>query len=265
MRLITSLSNPVIKSLRGLHERKQRRKSALFLAEGARVVTEALDLDWQPHHFIFLSGREDDTDVKRLIHRATAAGAEIIAVNQQVLAKISRKDNPQMVLASFAERWIEATALQSKEGCWVALEQVRDPGNLGTILRTADAVGAQGVILVGDCCDAWSVESVRASMGAIFNVGISHFSQPEFLEICANWHGTVIATTLSAEVDYKDASWKPPVLLLLGNEQSGLSQAMIDVASQRIRMPMRGRSDSLNLGVAAGVGLYEFLRNQPHN
>ena len=263
MREITSLTNPSIKALRSLHERKHRRESGMFLAEGTRIVTEALELGWKPLSLVFLAGREEDAQLAPLIRQAESDGADIIAVNEAVLAKISRKDNPQMVLASFAERWVDATeAIGGAEGCWIALDRVRDPGNLGTILRTADAVGASGVMLVGDCCDAWSVETVRASMGAIFNVGLARLSEEEFLAARAGWPGRVIATALPASVDYREADWTGPVLLLMGNEQAGLAPRLAGCADQLVRMPMLGRSDSLNLAVATGICLYEYLRSK---
>ena len=261
MRLVTSLTNPSIKALRGLHERKYRRQSGLFLAEGLRIVTEAIELGWPPQTLIFLSGREEDAQLAPLIRKAEAGGADIIAVNEAVLAKISRKDNPQMVLASFVERWVGgSTAMAASKGCWIALDRVRDPGNLGTILRTADAAGASGVMLIGECCDAWSVESVRASMGAIFNIGLARFTEEEFLAARPNWKGRVIGTALPASVDYREAKWQAPLMLLMGNEQAGLTNALMASADELVRMPMLGRSDSLNLAVATGVTLYEALR-----
>lgn len=264
MRLVTSLTNPTIKALRGLHERKHRRATGMFLAEGMRIVTEAIDLGWRPETLVFLSGREDSPQVGQLLRRAEAAGADIVAVNEQVLGKISRKDNPQMVLASFHETWQEMEGVvAATNGCWIALDRVRDPGNLGTIMRTADAVGARGVILIGECCDPFSVEAVRASMGAIFNVALARVDEAEFLRWREHWKGTVIGTALPASVDYREAAWTAPVLLLMGNEQAGLTPPLMQAADQLIRMPMLGRSDSLNLAVATGVSLYEFLRHQP--
>ncbi len=267
MRHINSLTNPLIKSLRSLHERKRRRQSGLFLAEGARIVTEALELGWVPEVLVFLEGREDDRMIARLIHMATDHGADIVMVSESVLTKISRKDNPQMVLATFKERLTDAGDVFASKGnatdhVWVVLDRVRDPGNLGTILRTVDAVAAQGVVLVGDCCDPFSVEAVRASMGAIFNAPIAVMTEDEFIAAASSYEGQILATALPASVDYREASWQGPMLLMMGNEQAGLTQPLMDAATGLIRMPMLGRSDSLNLAVATGVALYEFRRNQ---
>ena len=264
MRHINSLTNPVIKSLRALHDRKRRKAAGLFLAEGMRIVTEALELGWTPEHLVFLEGRDDDPMVRRLIKQAETSGADVIMVSAAVLSKLSRKDNPQMVLASFSEHWADpAQPFNDPDGCWLALDRVRDPGNLGTILRTADAAAAAGVILIGECCDAYSVEAVRASMGAVFNMPITSMSEAEFLAHSQRYQGDIIGTALPASVDYRTPKWPAPMILIMGNEQAGLTQALMDCATQLIRMPMLGRSDSLNLAVATGIALYEFRRNNP--
>lgn len=264
MRHINSLTNPVIKTLRSLHDRKGRKSTGLFLAEGMRIVTEAIELGWQPEHLIFLEGREDDPMLRRLIKQTEANGGDIIMVNIPVLSKISRKDNPQMVLASFSERWaVPDQIFSAQSGCWLALDRVRDPGNLGTILRTADATAAHGVVLIGDCCDAFSVEAVRASMGAVFNIPVVAMTETAFIEGAHAYQGQIIGTALPASVDYREPDWHDPMILLMGNEQAGLTQNLMDCATQLIRMPMLGRSDSLNLAVATGVALYEYRRHQP--
>ena len=127
-------------------------------------------------------------------------------------------------------------------------------------MRTADATGAEGVILVGDCTDPYSVEAVRASMGAVFNVGIAMMDADAFVDFAAAWPGRIIGTALPASRDYRDADYQGPLILLMGNEQSGLPDQLVEACDTVIRMPMLGRSDSLNLAVATGVTLYEALR-----
>ena len=265
MRQIRSLTNPTIKSLRALQLRKYRREAKLFLAEGMRVVLEAVALGWAPRHLVFLAGKESDAAIKKLIAHTEATGGECFAVSRAVLAKISRKDNPQAVVASFAERWADLPEMMQKGGVWVGLDRVRDPGNLGTIMRSVDAVGGAGVVLIGDCVDGFAVEAVRASMGACFHVRLAEASEAEFLEAMHGWQGAVIGTALDAKaVDYRHANWRMPLMLLMGNEASGLSPALAAATTQLIRMPMLGRSDSLNLAVATGIALYEHLRqNNP--
>ena len=264
MRQIQSLTNPTIKALRALQLRKYRRQSKLFLAEGMRVVLAAVDLGWAPRHLVFLAGKENDAAMQKLIAHTEAAGGACFAVNRAVLAKISRKDNPQSVVASFAESWVSLPKIVQQGGVWVGLDRVRDPGNLGTIMRSVDAVGGSGVVLIGDCVDGFSVEAVRASMGACFHVQLAEASEADFLDVMQGCRGAIIGTALdAAAVDYRRARWATPLMLLMGNEASGLSPALADATTQLIRIPMLGRSDSLNLAVATGIALYEHLRHNP--
>ncbi len=133
---------------------------------------------------------------------------------------------------------------------------MRDPGNLGTIVRTADAAGCGGVILVGDCCDPYSVEAVRATMGSVFAVKIATATVGQFLDWRRGWPGSVVGTLLSATVDYRQAEYRRPAMVLMGNEQAGLTPELAATCDETVKIPMRGRADSLNLAVATGVMIY---------
>ena len=164
---ITSAANTEVKRLRALHERKYRRQTGWFLAEGTRICTEAVALGWEMHRLAFLAGRQDDRHIRPLLAALDEAGGRALPMTESLLQRISRKDNPQMVLGAFAQRHIELHDINPDPAdIWVALDRVRDPGNLGTIMRTIDATGARGLILIDDCTDPYSVEAVRASMGA---------------------------------------------------------------------------------------------------
>ena len=184
-------------------------------------------------------------------------------MTESLLSRISGKNNPQMVLGAFEQRWQDPDRITPDAGrCWIALDRVRDPGNLGTIMRTADATGARGIILIGDCTDPYSVEAVRASMGAVFNVELAQMSEDDFRDLAAGWPGQIVGTALPASRDYRNVDYAGPLILLMGNEQAGLTPALMKACSQLVRMPMMGRSDSLNLAVATGVTLYEALRQR---
>ncbi len=258
---ITSAANAEVKRLRSLHERKFRRQTGWFLAEGMRICTEAVSLGWRMHRLAFLTARADDRQVRDLLQALSRDGGRALPVTESLLARVSRKDNPQMVLGAFEQRWQAPGRFTPDAGrCWIALDRVRDPGNLGTIMRTADATGARGIILIGDCTAPYSVEAVRASMGAVFNVALAHMSEREFLGFAAGWPGRIVGTALPASVDYREADYGGPLILLMGNEQAGLTDGLMSACTQLVRMPMRGRSDSLNLAVASGLALYEALR-----
>ena len=260
---ITSTGNAEIKMLRSLHERKYRRQTGLFLAEGMRHCTEALSMGFSPMRLVYGAGREADKGMPELIQACRAAGGRILPVTANLLSRISGKDNPQTVIAAFELRYrdlSDLTAHPQTDSIWIALDRVRDPGNLGTIMRSADAVGAKGIILIDDCTDPYSVEAVRASMGAVFTVDIIQASSADFIRWSAGWKGEIIGTALPASKDYRKAEWQQPLILLMGNEQAGLTPELWDCATQLIRLPMLGRSDSLNLAVATGICLYEAIR-----
>ena len=156
---ITSSANAEVKALRSLHERKYRKKSGWFLAEGMRICLEAVNRGWKMHRLAFLSGRESDIAMQPLFDHLLASGGRPLPITDTLLRRISGKDNPQVLLGAFAQRWHELYEIKSDaSNIWVALDRVRDPGNLGTIMRTADAVGAKGIILIGECTDPFSVE-----------------------------------------------------------------------------------------------------------
>ena len=140
---------------------------------------------------------------------------------------------------------------------WLALEEIRDPGNLGTIVRTADAVGAKGIVLVGTCCDPWSRECVRATMGSIFAVPIVRTEPEAFLSWLGIWPGDAIATHLAATDDFRTARFRRPSIVMMGGEGPGLSPALTEAATVRVKIPMAGRLDSLNLAVATALMLYQ--------
>src|SRR6185312_426936 len=171
---ITSLTNPTVKAVRALHMRKEREESGLFLAEGLKIVIEAIDLGHAPAILMYGPDAASHPLLQRAAQTARDAGGEVIEVSREVLEKVSRRDNPQAVVAVFRQVYTPLADIRPQDApCWVALQAVRDPGNLGTIVRTADAAGCGGVILVGDCTDPFSVEAVRATMGSVFAVKIA--------------------------------------------------------------------------------------------
>lgn len=263
-RLITSLTNDQIKSIRALEMRKERKETGLFVAEGASILVTARDAGFVPEKLVLLAGSADSGIPRGLVAWALKAGSDVLEVSDAVLAKLSAKDNPQTLLGVFQQRWVPLPDLGSlaASSCWVVLEEVRDPGNLGTIARTADAVGADGIILVGNCCDPYSRECVRATMGSIFTVPITRAARPEFLEWRAGWPGTVIGTHLTATADFRTVTPDEPILLIMGSEGPGLSDELAEACSLLVKIPMAGSLDSLNLAIATALTLYQL--RSPH-
>lgn len=259
---VTSFANPIVKDLRSLAEKRHRDAAKRFLGEGLKLVTDALDVGWPVASVVYAAGALDNAAVPGTLARVRARGGDVIEVSEAILGKITRRDNPQMVLGVFAQRLTPLAEVLPKAGdLWVALDRVRDPGNLGTILRTVDSVGARGVILVGDSCDPFSPEAVRATMGSLFHVPIVRAKEAAFLAWRRGFAGVVVGTHLAGSVDYRKlAPGDGPALLVMGNEQQGLSTTMAGACDRLARIPMAGRADSLNLAVATGLMLYEMRR-----
>lgn len=261
-RVVTSLQNESIKLIRSLDMRKARRETGLFVAEGASLLLAARDHGWSPRMLVSGPGAGEGDIGRALTAWAVRAGADRLDVSGPVLEKVAAKDNPQSVIGVFEQRWSEGPVQGSVEAgsLWVALEGIRDPGNLGTIVRTIDAAGASGVILVGATCDPFSHEAVRASMGSIFAVPVARAEPAAFLDRVRAWPGDVVGTHLSGKIDYRAANFRAPVLLVMGSEGAGLTEAASAACGKLVRIPMAGTLDSLNLAVATALMLFEIRR-----
>ena len=261
---IESLSNPLIKRMRLLREKRHRRAEGLFLAEGLRIATEARETGVLPV-WLFL-GPEGDAHplAAALVADTLAAGGEVIDTTPAILSKLSGKDNAQTVVGIYAEpRATLAEIDRTAAPIWLVAERLRDPGNLGTILRTGDAVGAGGLILLDESTDPYAVEAVRASMGAIFTQRLVQADWEEFLLWLRQGPGQLVATWLGDDTqDYQAVRYAAPTFILVGNESQGLPAAYAEAADVRVKMPMMGKADSLNAAVATAVMAYEVLNQR---
>ncbi|MFN7091124.1 MAG: TrmH family RNA methyltransferase [Allorhizobium sp.] len=260
---VTSLANPIIKDIKALSLKKARDESRTFLAEGLKLVIDALDRGWTIRTLVYAKAGKGKPLVEKVAARTVAAGGLVLEVSEKVMSSITRRENPQMVAAVFEQRWTPLKDIQPKGSeTWIALDRVRDPGNLGTIIRTADAAGASGVILVGDCTDPFSMETVRATMGSMFALPLVKTTPADFLKWKKSVDARLVATHLAGAVDYRTIDYKSkPVILMMGNEQSGLPDELAAAANKLARIPQVGMADSLNLAVATGVMLFEVRRH----
>ena len=259
-RTITGFSNPTVKFLRSLREKKHRKAAGKFLAEGLRLLTDARKNGHIPEMLVMAEGREAHPLLDALAADVLAAGGEVIETGSEILGKITGKDNPQAVAGVFAEFGTSLEALdRSTAKIWLVAQALRDPGNLGTMLRTGDAVGAGGLILVDDCADPFSVEAVRASMGAVFTQSIAQARWAEFLAWARAGEGQLVAASLRAAVPYRGAPYAAPCFIIVGNESRGLPEDYEAACDLRVTLPMMGAADSLNAAVAAAVLAYEAL------
>ena len=258
-RQITAFSNPLVKEVRGLRDKKNRRRDGLFIAEGLRILTEARDAGSLPEILFFAAGARHHL-LEALVGEVEAAGGDVIETNADILHKLSGKDNPQTVLGVY--RAFDTGLVRIDRGSaplWIVAQALRDPGNLGTILRTGDAVGAGGLILVDDCVDPFSVEAVRATMGALFTQRIAMASWAEFVPWLRSGEGQLIGTSLQARLDYQEPRYAKPAFILVGNEAQGLPPASEAECDLLVKMPMLGKADSLNAAVATAVMSYEVI------
>lgn len=255
--IITSATNPVIKKVRGLEQKKFREETGLFVVEGLRYVSEALLAGWRAEIVLYTPRLAKDRSLRSLMEKQNP---QFITVAPELLERLTGRSNSEEIIVAFHQKFAPVEAVAS--GLWVALEQIRDPGNLGTIIRTAEAAGAGGVLLIGDCCDVWAPEVVRASVGAISRVKIVKMSEADYLSWAKAYKGAIIATLMSAKPDYRDARYNLPALLLMGSEHAGLSDKVAASCTMSVRIPMQGQIESLNVATATAILLYEIMRGK---
>jgi TrmH family RNA methyltransferase len=259
-REITGFSNPLVKRVRSLREKKLRKREGLFLAEGLRILTEARERGILPDMLFMASGARPHPLAEELAHAVEETGGEVLLTTPDILSKISGKDNAQAVVGIYKDRLTPlATLDRTAAPIWFVAQAMRDPGNLGTLLRIGDAVGAGGIILVDDCVDPFSVETVRASMGALFTQSITAARWDEFIAWLRTGPGQLVGTSLNTDADYQAPQYAAPTFLLIGNEAQGLPQDYEQACDLLVKIPMMGRADSLNASVAGAVMAYEVL------
>ena len=264
--LITSLSNPLIKRARALHQKKARLESDTFLVEGIHHVGEAIEAGWEVESILYAPELLTSTFARGLIARL---GARPQPVSVSVMESLAEKDNPQGVLAILHKKQTRMEELKhsaapgaQKIQRAAALVAPQDPGNVGTILRTLDAVGADTLFLLDGGVELYHPTVIRSSMGTIFWKPVIQTSFDEFVQWARQGNYQLIGTSAHGDVDYQTLVPQTPWILVLGNEQKGLSSAQTNACDVAVSLPMKGRVSSLNLAVAAGILLYQYCVGQ---
>jgi len=253
---LTSLSNPLVKQARALRQKKARVESGLFLVEGIHHVGEAIEAGWDVESLLYAPELLTSKFAVELISRL---GDKPQPVSAEIMESLAEKDNPQGILAVVRQRQTKISSLQSLKTS-VALVSPQDPGNVGTILRTMDAVGADALFLLDGGADLYHPTAIRSSMGAIFWKPVVSTSFAEFLAWARAEKFQLIGTSAHADVEYRTLAPNSPWILVLGSEQKGLSSEQMQACDVTVSLPMMGRVSSLNLAVAAGVLLYSLKR-----
>ncbi len=263
--MITSTSNSRIKQIRKLREHKERLQTGSYFIEGLRIVGEAFEQGAQFEYLIYSPDLLTSEFGWKIIQFFKEKNMEVLETSKEVFKNISTKDGPQGIAAVLSQKRTLLQDLRLEKGdFWIALDSIQDPGNLGTILRTNDAVGGKGVILLDQSTDPYSITSIRASMGALFSQKIIQTAFSEFEEWKKNTQIPIIATSDAAELDYQQYMYPDPMILLMGSERQGLHPQYYPLCDAVVRIPMVGRSDSLNLAIATGLTAYEvFNQHRP--
>jgi TrmH family RNA methyltransferase len=257
---ITSLANPLVKEARALRQRKARTESGRFLVEGIHHVGEALEAGWQVDLILYAPDLLTSVFAKKLLKDAIRPSLALQPVSAQVMESLADKENPQGILAVVRQKRTHLDELKPIERA-VALVAPQDPGNVGTILRTMDAVGADTLFLLDGGVELYHPTAVRASMGTLFWKPVVQTSFDEFVSWSRMNRHQLIGTSAHGDVDYHTLVPQFPWILVLGTEQKGLSREQTSACDVTVALPMRGRVTSLNLAVAAGVLLYQFTAN----
>lgn len=261
--MITSHANDKVKQYRKLRERKERLKTGLFTIEGLRIVAEAVEQQAEIETVFFAPELLISDFAGDLLAILNNSGAEMVEVSASVFQGISMKDGPQGLAAVVHQRWMELEKVRLVPGKnWTVLESIQNPGNLGTIMRTQDAVGAAGLILLDQSTDPYDPAAMRGSMGAVFTQQLVKTSFSEFADWKRQRGYYMVGTSDAAETDYLDVQYPDLMLLLMGSERQGLTGEHIALCDEMVSIPMAGQNDSLNLAVATGVMLYEIFNQR---
>ncbi len=259
--LITSISNPRVKEIRKLRDRKEQKRTGLFYMEGTRIVGEAFDKGAEIETLVVCPELLKTDYAAELWQNAQKRGLDVLEVSRTVFESLAVKENPQGLVATAKARFYTLDDLDLSHGIIVALTEIADPGNLGTIIRTADAVDAQGVILIGDCTSPYDIGSIRGTMGAIFSTKIVRTTLPEFLAWKQRTGLQLVGTSDKSATDYVNIEYADPVILLMGSERAGMSPEEFEACDEIAAIPMMRSSDSLNLAVATGIMLYQIFNH----
>jgi RNA methyltransferase, TrmH family len=254
---ITSPQNPLIKLVRSLDHRKHREKRGLFVAEGLDYARKAMAHGFEPHLLLTNAETAAYHTIPDLIDWCLKQRARVLTISAVLMQRISGLNNPQDLLLVCHTKWQRDPAAFHARRTVLALHGIRDPGNLGTIMRTAEAAGVSRILLIDDCCDPYGPEAVRASAGSVFAVEITRIASDAFLDLAAGWAGDVVGTHLAATESFRQP-YRRPVLLLMGSESSGLSPELARACSKLVHIPMAKGVESLNVATATALMLYEL-------
>jgi len=260
--LITSAANPLAKRMRSLSQRRNRQREGAYLVEGVAPVWYAVDADADVETLVIAPDLLKDSPALAMVSERERLGTPVARMSAELFTRLSERDGPSGLAAIVRGRIGDLDDLViGSDSLFMALHEVANPGNLGTIIRTAVAMGVAGVVLVGDTTDPFAPLAVKASMGSLFAVPVVHEVRLETVFDWAEAGGAATVTTSArAPTRLAEVSLHLPMVVMFGSERSGLPAAALARGSAQVSIAMHGRVSSLNLAVAAGIVLYEVRR-----
>ncbi|MBR5797156.1 MAG: RNA methyltransferase [Phascolarctobacterium sp.] len=257
---LTGLQNPVVKAAAELKQKKYRTQNGLYLAEGLRTAEEAVA--YKAVETLFYVATDDDRTM-RLLEDAAMQNIKLVCVTENVMKKIADTETPQGIIAVCKMRQPKLENLLASGKMLLVLDRVGDPGNIGTMLRTADAAGIGGLVLLKGCADIYAPKTVRSSMGSLFHIPVlSGVSEQEFVSAAKKAGYDLLVTCLDGADNLYKADLSGRIAFVMGNEAGGVSETLLEKADKRVYIPMAGRAESLNVAMAAGIVMFEALRRK---
>lgn len=262
--MITSSSNPIIKEIKSLNRKKDRWKKKKYYIEGVRAVKESINSNSNLEYLVYSDMLFSAKGGKELFKEISSKNYKLSYVSDKLFYEISDTETPQGILSviKFDIKKLN-NALKNKRNFFILLDRVQDPGNMGTIIRTADAFGANGVIVTDGCVDVFNPKTIRSTMGSIFHVPLIYYKSSEeaMIELRDN-NIKIVSTALNAKNYCFDIDFNMDFVLVIGNEASGVSNSILEASDMLIKIPMLGKAESLNAAVASSVIMYEVLRQR---
>lgn len=262
--VVTSLQNKIVKLAASLKSKKKRDESGLFTTEGIRLAEEALHSEWKIDYCLYTGEAKSTLRASKLIASLEKSGCKVIEILPNIYEKISDTEQPQGLMLIVEKNNCQIDEFLGKQSMLcVILDGVQDPGNVGTLIRTADATGCDAVLMTKGCADLFSGKTVRASMGSIFHLPVyTELTHTDIISILHKNKIKLITTSLDSSDVYFEADLTGAAAITFGNEGSGVSEELLISSDHRLYIPMIGKAESLNVSAAAAVILYEAVRQR---
>lgn len=256
MDTIQSRDNLLIKEIKKLKDKKHRTESGRFIVEGFRFVSEALESEFQVP-LIFISEKAKDRWNNFNVETKLQKNTKVYEVTEQILKILSSTDTPQGIIAVVNNRNM---AVENRQGFYILADKVQDPGNLGTIIRTAHAAGALGVLVTKGTVDIYNEKTLRSTMGSIFHIPVIQDDNLEQLYFLRESGFKLVVSSLDTDSNFYDVNLKDRAIIAVGNEGNGISKEILDLSDIKVKIPMPGGAESLNVSVAAAIMIFEVVR-----